>query len=134
MTHDYHAIDPSSMMSFTGHPLILQAMEIFSANPFQSIKKMNGPYVVKKAIDQFYNVAGALDRKHLLCRGVYLYQEISLPRSHPLMANRFNSKFCNVAFLGMDENQTVRGFSRIKLVGTQDQKCMFNYKLPRSMQ
>ena len=120
-------VDRLPLMSWaypTGHPLSLMAMDIFSTLPFHNIRKLSlGPYAVKKAIDLSYNVSGALDRKQLLCRGVYLYQEITLPSSHPMMANRTSSKSCGIAFSGMDENQAVRGFSRVKQHGTTDQLC-----------
>ena len=102
-------------------------METFSALSSQHMTNVNlGPYSFRKAIDQFYNVSGELDRKYLLCRGVYLYQEITLNSSNPLMANRIGS-LCNIAFSGMDASQTVRGFSRIKRFGTLDQPCKLNY-------
>ena len=132
--NEYHATDLFSVTSPTyptGHPLILKAMEIFYALLFQRNNKMEGiwlgPYAVAKAMDQVYNITDELDRKNMLCRGVYLYEETSLPKSHSLMANRTDSKLCNVAFSGMDANGAVRGFSRMKQYGTLDRMCMLNY-------
>lgn len=100
-------------------------MEIMSSILFEGRKNKSdylGPGAAKMAIDDLYNISDLTNRTELARKGVYLYREIQLPSSHPMMKQRNTNNHCNVAFSGIDDNN-ISGFSRVKEWGTTNKPC-----------
>ena len=99
-------------------------MEIISSILFEG-RKNEGQYLgtgaVRMAIDEMYNINGLGDRRELASKGLYLYKEVWLKSTNPMMKDRKSVGGCNIALSAIDSN--IFGFSRVKEWGTTDMSC-----------
>lgn len=107
-----------------GHPLILRSIELVRDHleGKREIKFKNiGPGAVYSSMKEVYNKTD-INRHELICRGVYLFQEINLDPDHEQMMERRKSGGCDIAVLGLD-NETIHGFSRISIFSKYNSTC-----------